>query len=66
MTDKQASNTFYSLQNIAITLLMVISTGWIAYRYFTAQPSGYCNAEKRVLSDAEYIQFATEGYEKNQ
>lgn len=65
MTDKQASNTYYSLKNIAITLLIVISTGWITYRYFTAPPPGYCIANKRVLTDAEYIQFATEGYEKD-
>ena len=60
MIDKQTQNTYSLIKKMAIILLMVISAGWIPYRYFTASPPRFCEEKNRMLTNVELIIAALE------
>lgn len=60
MIGKQTHNTYSPRKKMAIILLMVISAGWIPYRYFTAPPPRFCEEKNRVLTNEEFIIAALE------
>jgi len=42
---------------IVLPLVFIIPVTFVAYRYFTAPPPGWCAAQGRLLTDKEYVEF---------
>lgn len=47
-----------NIQKIIVLTGLVCLTAFLGYRYVTADPPGYCSAQKRYITDAELIQSA--------
>lgn len=48
--------------NFILLISALALTSYLSYKYFTAEPAGYCSAQKRYIPDTEFIRTANALY----
>jgi hypothetical protein len=57
--EKQQKSAKYKFGKITLPIILIIPIAFVAYRYFSAPPAGFCVAQNRFLTDDEYINRST-------